>query len=81
MAIFRDLDESENIVEPSTCDVHISMWNHSYKNVKHSDGEIDYKLVKLSMLDICESSSSFASDNINDNDNEPFYLLSRETQS
>lgn len=68
MVVIRDLYKSYNLVEPLTCDEHIAMWNYCYGNAKHLDGEIDYKLVELSMFDSCESFTSFDSDNTNNSD-------------
>lgn len=45
------------------------MWNHSYRNAKHPDVMIDYKLVELCMFDSYES---FTSDNTSGSYMTPF---------
>lgn len=59
-----DLDENGNLIEPSTRDEHITLWNYCYRNAKYADWTIDCKLVKLDMFGSCESSVSSDSDNI-----------------
>lgn len=59
MEIIGDLDENGNLVEPSTHNEHITMWNYCYRNAKHPDGMVDCKLMKLGILDSYECYTSY----------------------
>lgn len=78
MVIIRYFIENDNLVEPSTRDKRITLWNHYYRNARHPYGKINYILVELGMFDICESSISSDSGSIDGSDNESLfsYVLS-----
>lgn len=79
MEIIRDLDESDNLVEPPTRDKPITLWNHCYKNANHPDGTNDYKIMELGMFGSCESLNNSNCDNTSYSDIESFSpLLSQE---
>lgn len=73
MVIIRDLNENGNLIEPSTRDGHIILWNYYYRNTERIDGTIDCKLVELGMVDSCKSSISFNSDRSGCSDNDSFF--------
>lgn len=82
MDIIRDLDESDNLVEPLTRDKRITFWNHCYKNAKHPDGTNAYKIMELDMFGSCEILNSSNCDNTSCSDIESFSpLLSQEIRS
>lgn len=78
MVIIRYLVENDNLVEPSTRDKRITLWNHYYRNARRPYGKINCILVDLGMFDICESSISSDSGSIDGSDNDSFfsYVLS-----
>lgn len=62
MAIIRDLDEDGKLVKPSTCDVHITLWNYCHRNSRHPDWTISYELMELDMFGSCANSLNYDSD-------------------
>lgn len=56
MVIIRDLDEDNNLLQFSTCDECIAIWNYCYKIARHPDETVGYGLVELGMFGSCEVS-------------------------
>lgn len=75
MEIIRNLDENDNLVEPSTCNEHMVMLNHCYINAKHPYGNIGFKLMKLGMFNSCESITSSNSNGSSGSNNDSFLIL------
>lgn len=61
MEIIRDLNEEGGLVEPFTHDDCIAMLNYCYKNSRHPDKTVDYRLVELGMFRSCENYLNFES--------------------
>lgn len=75
MMIIRDLDENGNLIETSTHQERLALWNYYYRNSKCPDRMIDYKLVELCMFGNSKSSISFDTNNIGSRDNNSFFLV------
>lgn len=75
MAIIRDLEENENLIEPSTRGERITFWNYYYRNTKYPYGTIDCKWVDLDMFSSYKNSISSNSDDSSVSDSDSFPLL------
>lgn len=56
MTIIRDLDENENVIEPTNDVESINMLRHYVGNLRQPDETFDYKLVKLGIFGSYSSS-------------------------
>lgn len=63
------------MVEPSTHDECIALWNYCYRNAQCLHGIIDNKLRELGMFDNCESSLNYDSYNSGGNENDFSFLF------
>lgn len=69
------------LVEPSTRDERISLWNHCYKNIKCPDVIVDCKLVELCMFGSCDSYINLDIDSSSGSDRDSCFLIfSQETR-
>ena len=62
MTIIRDLDESDNIVQPLTSRGHKEMWRDCMKSNRWPNMTIDYKLLEIGIFGSYESSFDSSSD-------------------
>lgn len=73
MTIIRDLDESDNVTEPSNGKDLMNMWEYCMQNSRCGDGMLDYKLFKTQMFGSYKSTSD--SHSYSDIDHDFFYLM------
>lgn len=68
------------MVEPSTLNECISLWNYCYMSVRHLDRTFGCRLVELGMFGVCESSLNSMSDKSgwSENDSSFYYVFLRD---
>lgn len=63
MTTIRELDKNENMIEPSTDEEYMEMWNHCISNMRRPYGKIVHNLIELGVFGSYDNTSDSSSDN------------------